>query len=388
MSKIVEHSIEAVQKAESSFCKFISANDVGKTGGHQSGYYIPISFCSIIFETSIIRGQDYTQFVNIEWQNDFTIQNRFKFYGSKNECHLTRFGRKFPYLTEDNLGDLLIISKIDKENYKAFILSTDEDFDEFFAALNITANDTNRPINKIERVNAEDDLLACFNSFIKYLNNEFPSTLSLSSNARTCYNTCYNITDKLIKADPDRNLLNWLDAEYQLFKAIETEVYSDKILAPFKNLEALIIFANTLLNRRKSRAGKSLEFHLEEVFKTFNLKFTSQGITEDNKKPDFIFPNISAYHNQSFDPDNLILLASKTTCKDRWRQVVSEADRIKVKHLFTLQQGISKNQLQEMYNQGVRLVVPEPYLKTFPKEFRNDILTLDTFIRYTIVQQS
>jgi hypothetical protein len=388
MSKIVECAIETVQKAESSFCKFISANDVGKTGGHQSGFYIPVSFCDIIFETTVIKGQNYTQFVKTEWQNEFNIDNRFKFYGSKNECHLTRFGKKFPYLTEDNLGNLLVISKIDKEHYKAYILSSDEDFDEFFAALNITANDTNRPINKLETPNAEESLLNCFYAFIKHINNQFPSTINLATNARDCYNSCYNITEKIIKSNPDKNLLNWLDAEYQLFKAIEGVVYADKLLLPFRNLEELIVFANTLLNRRKSRAGKSLEYHLEEIFNKFALDFTPQGVTEDNKKPDFIFPNIEAYHNKNFDPKNLILLASKTTCKDRWRQVGSEADRIKVKHLFTLQQGISKNQLIEMYNQNVRLVVPEPYLKTFPKEFRNDIFTLDNFIKYTAAKQA
>ena len=34
--------------------------------------------------------------------------------------------------------------------------------------------------------------------------------------------------------------------------------------------------------------------------------------------------------------------------KDRWRQVLNEADCIETKYLFTLQQGISKNQLREM----------------------------------------
>ncbi len=76
----------------------------------------------------------------------------------------------------------------------------------------------------------------------------------------------------------------------------------------------------------------------------------------------------------------MILLASKTTCKDRWRQVLNEADRIKTKHLFTLQQGISKNQLEEMYKYDVCLVVPKPYLKSFPESFRERILTLENFV--------
>lgn len=91
--------------------------------------------------------------------------------------------------------------------------------------------------------------------------------------------------------------------------------------------------------------------------------------------------------NHSFNPDKLVVLASKTTCKDRWRQILNEADRIRVKHLFTLQQGISKNQLEEMYRYGVCLVVPKPNLTSFPSDFRERILTLDGFVKYVRATQ-
>ncbi|MEA2041667.1 MAG: type II restriction endonuclease, partial [Bacteroidota bacterium] len=78
----------------------------------------------------------------------------------------------------------------------------------------------------------------------------------------------------------------------------------------------------------------------------------------------------------------LVFLGAKTTCKDRWRQIVGEADKIPQKHLFTLQQGISANQLNEMKISGVTLVVPKPYLTSFPKQCREDIWTLDKFVRH------
>ena len=150
----------------------------------------------------------------------------------------------------------------------------------------------------------------------------------------------------------------------------------------------MIKTANTILNRRKSRAGKSLEHHLEEVFNIFKLIFQTLAITENNKKPDFIFPNIESYKNPRFNEKKLVLLASKTTCKDRWRQILNEADRIRTKHLFTLQQGISKNQLTEMKACGVQLVVPKAYLSSFPAEHRADILTLEQFVSYVDTIQS
>lgn len=204
----------------------------------------------------------------------------------------------------------------------------------------------------------------------------------MATQARKCYKGSYGITSQIIKENPDAEILKWLDAEFQLFKVIENDRYNQRIKTPFKTVEELVETANTILNRRKSRAGKSLEHHLSEIFKTFALSFTTQTVTEDNKKPDFLFPNAEAYLNPKFDDKKLIVLASKTTCKDRWRQILNEADRIPTKHLFTLQQGISKNQLEEMYRYKVCLVVPRPYLTSFPAEFRNKILTLDSFVNH------
>jgi hypothetical protein len=389
MNRVAEKAIDSVQKASKSFCKFISANDAGETGAHQSGFYIPKNSFSLAFETPGVKGANKDRYVTIKWQDDFETISRFIYYGtgSRNEYRLTRFGKGFPFLTENNVGDLLILSHVKDDYYEAFVLSLDEDIEDFFTAFNIAANETNKLIEQIEVINADDILLKCFNAYNQLLNKAFPSTISLANRARDCYNSSYKVTTNNIKVNPDKILLKWLDAEFQLFKIIELEVYSEKIKTPFKNVEELVEIANTILNRRKSRAGKSLEYHLEEVFKTFALKFTSQAITEDNKKPDFIFPSDSDYRNQSYDPNKLVFLASKTTCKDRWRQIINEADRIQTKHLFTLQQGISKNQLQEMYKEGVKLVVPKPYLESFPQEYQPKIFTLENFINYTASKQ-
>ncbi len=151
-------------------------------------------------------------------------------------------------------------------------------------------------------------------------------------------------------------------------------------MTPFPSVEDLVKVANTILNRRKSRAGKSLEHHLAEMFDTFNLNYTGQATIEGNKKPDFLFPGIDSYLDVDYKSENLTFLASKTTCKDRWRQILNETDRIETKHLFTLQQGISINQLQEMYEYNVCLVVPKQYKSSFPQEYRDKILDLGQFV--------
>jgi hypothetical protein len=74
------------------------------------------------------------------------------------------------------------------------------------------------------------------------------------------------------------------------------------------------------------------------------------------------------------------MLAVKTTCKDRWRQILNEADRIKQKHLLTLQEGISEAQFKEMTQAGVQLVIPVPLMKSYSKKIQPHLQTLESFI--------
>ena len=149
-------------------------------------------------------------------------------------------------------------------------------------------------------------------------------------------------------------------------------------------MEAFVELANQVLNRRKSRAGKGLEHHISAIFDANSIAYEAQVITEGNKKPDFIFPSGRAYHDRAFPVERLVSLASKTTCKDRWRQVINEADRLrdKDKYLLTLQQGISTAQLKEMEQERVILVVPKPYISSYPKEQQGKIWTVKKFIEY------
>ena len=111
------------------------------------------------------------------------------------------------------------------------------------------------------------------------------------------------------------------------------------------------------------------------------IVFEEQAVTESNNKPDFLFPNGECYQNIVFPTDGLTMLGAKTTCKDRWRQVINEADRIWPKHLFTLQPGISKNQLKEMADSQVMLVVPQKNISTFPVEYQSSLSNLSGFIQ-------
>jgi hypothetical protein len=74
------------------------------------------------------------------------------------------------------------------------------------------------------------------------------------------------------------------------------------------------------------------------------------------------------------------MLAAKSTCKERWRQILTEANRIPNKHLCTLEAGISNAQTAEMQAQKVSLVIPKPILETYSPAQRLNILTLNQFV--------
>jgi hypothetical protein len=77
------------------------------------------------------------------------------------------------------------------------------------------------------------------------------------------------------------------------------------------------------------------------------VRYVRGAETENRYKPDFLFPGIAEYKDTSFDDARLTLLGAKSTLKDRWRQVLAEANRINDKHLLTLEPRISENQTEE-----------------------------------------
>ncbi|GJQ62004.1 MAG: hypothetical protein SCALA702_10570 [Melioribacteraceae bacterium] len=74
------------------------------------------------------------------------------------------------------------------------------------------------------------------------------------------------------------------------------------------------------------------------------------------------------------------MLGVKSTCKDRWRQDLSEAERIERKHLFTLEPAISVNQTNEMEANKLSLVLPESLHSTYKETQRENLLNLSSFI--------
>lgn len=203
----------------------------------------------------------------------------------------------------------------------------------------------------------------------------FPSTRRFSEFARS------TVADFDSSEDADAALMAWMEREEILFRTLEKHLIAERLTRGFADdTEGFLSFSLSVLNRRKSRVGLALENHLEYIFSKAGLRFERSAVTEGKARPDFLFPGGREYRDPRFDAARLTMLGVKSTCKDRWRQVLAEASRIGVKHLLTLETSISKDQTSQMRSHRIQLVVPKALHSTYTPEQRQHLMSLGGFL--------
>ncbi len=213
---------------------------------------------------------------------------------------------------------------------------------------------------------------------------EFPSTEVFSEFARS------KVADVSSFDDPDSALFQWMEMEEALFRTLEKHIMSsrlDPLISGDVDVDGIVALVQSALQRRKSRAGLAFENHLERIFKDRKIAYTKNGVTENKHKPDFLFPNITSYQDKTFDAEGLTMLAVKSTCKDRWRQILNEAARISKKHLVTLEPGISTNQTDEMKAENVQLILPAGLHGTYTSSQQAWLMKVGDFIELVAYRQ-
>ena len=181
--------------------------------------------------------------------------------------------------------------------------------------------------------------------------------------------------------DPDAALLTWWNAEEAHFREHERRIVEERIDAGFDGVDALLTFSLSVHNRRRVRAGLAFENHIRTILERNGLRHSFKKRIAGDGEPDFLFPGIDEYTDPAFDEARLTMLAAKTTCKDRWRQVLQEAPRIERKHLCTLEPAISTGQLTEMADHLLTLVAPTAVLQSYPVPPRYEVLSITDFIQ-------
>ena len=360
--------------------KFISANDVGQTGGHQCGYYLPKRVWQMFTQHPPTKGQNNETEVEVQWQDGRTTESRVKWYGkgTRSEYRLTRFGRDFPFLTHDNVGDLLVLIPENVRHFRAYVLDLEEDIEDVEAALGVEITKTWAAYRNGQPQTEPEDEEECIDRrFRRYAGTlqDYPTGERMSGEARGALEACVQRFQQL---PPDDALIRCIDAEYKLFRLAERQLSGPDIQRVFKDVDDFLATASRIMNRRKSRAGRSLENHVDWVLTRANVPHVMRPKLDG--KPDIIIPSVEAYKDNNYPVNRLIVVGVKTTCKDRWRQVLNEAKRIPHKHILTTQPGISSNQLTEMHEADVTLVVPKEIQRQYPKDTDIEMHNLEQFI--------
>ncbi|QVM98587.1 restriction endonuclease [Pseudomonas sp. SORT22] len=379
------------------YVKRLSANDTGLTGGHGVGVYLPKSIVNVVLPSISVTGF-LNPDCNVKAQvtsHSFPEQtlrgiyyNNSFFGKSRNEHRLTRWNtdvKDNPVQDPENTGALAFFA------FYTPSVAKDAEFLDVWICKNLEEEElVEHQIGEVVPgtwlFDRGDNLFAGVVNFPDIepssviippaWASDFPSAEEVIVHLLTAF--------RFVKTTPDELIIERRYNEYKLFRQIEELHILSQVRKGFGSVDEFMRLANSVSNRRKSRSGKSLEIHLEHLFRKFGLTaFSAQCKTEGNKRPDFIFPSCSAYHDLDYPGQDLRMLAVKTTCKDRWRQILNEADRVEKIHLFTLQEGVSPHQFSEMTGKNVVLVVPEPLHKKYPEQVRPNLMTLNRFIAET-----
>lgn len=380
--------------------KRLSGNDTLANGSHQAGPYVPRELFFELFpvwqnridqnQKGIIQfcleSHNQAKDVTATWYN-----NKYR-GGTRDETRITGFGGQSSALLDpENTGALAIfcflkVFETDTIRCRAWLTRTALEEDQIEALIGpVEPGQIVRLDNfGVARAGTEVSRSNTRNSSCWLKKDEIPESwlAKFPSGLQILEHVLTKMPASGIEADA--RLIQRRKCEEDTFYSVEEAVELESITKGFDSVESFITKAKSMTQRRLSRSGRSFELHARQIFEEEGLHagtgYSWQPTTEHGKKPDFLFPSVHSYQDLSFPAERLRMLAVKTTCKDRWRQVINEADRVKEKHLLTLQEGISANQFDEMKSEGVRLVVPRPNFRKFSSQIRKQLISLSEFI--------
>lgn len=387
---------QVVLEGRTLYVKRLSGNDTLANKAHQAGPYVPkevlFSALPALYRPEEpnpdlwlpVRVDSHAQQSNVRivWYN-----NRLR-GGTRNEARITNFGgRESALLDPENMGALALFA-FPGDSQAALLVwvcttLADEDLVEKVTGTvdpgqwlvwNASAA-LRESIQRRQHASASCwlDEAALPDSW----RNVFPSPLEIHNLALTMA--------PFAGLDLDDRLIKRRRCEYQVFLSVEQAHEFGALARGFSSVDEFVQRAQAILQRRKARSGRSLELQVKTLLGEAGLiegtHFSYQAQTEQGKRPDFLFPNGDAYSEEGFDQAKLRVLATKTTCKDRWRQVLDEADRVPKKHLLTLQEGISEGQMAQMNKAGLQLVVPRALFSSYPEAVRPTLMTVEAFVR-------
>jgi hypothetical protein len=126
------------------------------------------------------------------------------------------------------------------------------------------------------------------------------------------------------------------------------------VVSRFPDIDRLFLSAS---QQRKTRAGRSFEHHIAASLESGGIRYTEQAVT-GGRRPDFVLPDLRTLKSRKRAQGEAVVLAAKTTLRERWKQVSSERLNCDV-FLATVDDRVAASSIREMAGASIQLVVPE-----------------------------
>lgn len=121
-----------------------------------------------------------------------------------------------------------------------------------------------------------------------------------------------------------------------------------------QNFAILDRFFLSLTQSRRPRAGSTFEAIVSTLFDALDYPYTPQPHLGESR-PDYVLPSIEHYGKYAAD---CVIFTCKRTLRERWRQVVTEGATGQSFFLATIDEALSKPELERMKDRKVVVVVP------------------------------
>lgn len=391
--------------------KKLSRNDTSwadDRGKHQAGLYVPAElrqsgFFPQLQATNPAKSHIFVAELDVLWpQTGETTRSTLRHYSNKGpETHLTRLPKQlFQDLTP---ASLLVAGRLtrtlascawwvvvlDSAGEEAELLETVLDLEVDFH-FGVFPAERVASAHRAEQGELES-LIEEFQTAVrqgtlhdlvtKYSNIPDPATIAilarrewLQANGRESFDPWQ------IAAPGDAIMTISREIEYRIYRAHELKRRASELLAilaggadlastvirKYPEIDSILLSAS---QQRKTRAGRSFEHHIAASLTDGNVRFQEQAVT-GGRRPDFVMPDLATLRSRRRDRSDALVLAAKTTLRERWKQVSSEQLNCDV-YLATVDDRVSAAAIREMAELGIQLVVPE-MLKSSSEAFYQD----------------
>ncbi len=196
------------------------------------------------------------------------------------------------------------------------------------------------------------------------------------------------LNEKFEIKDEYPNLQEYFSEMKENYRVRNLDNFSESVgEISFEIFPVMRYIADSIRQGAVSRAGHSLENHLETLFNIIGIRYAKQVQLELGARVDFLLPNTTVFRK---DPTNSIFIACQTTLKDRFRISNTKIPaHLNVRKYIATATGvgiitdrdvtdITENKLAEIHRDNFKLIVFDEVKEKWPDN--NTVMSYSYFV--------